>query len=54
MPLKSIKISCQLINYVAEVTVEQEYQNVEEGPIECEYFNALLQILYILLEKVEV
>ncbi len=33
--LKSIQISCQLINYLAEVTVEQEYQNVEEGPIEC-------------------
>jgi len=37
VPLKSINISCQLINYVAEVTVTQEYLNVEEGPIECEY-----------------
>ena len=37
VPLKSINISCQLINYVAEVTVLQEYLNVEEGPIECEY-----------------
>lgn len=37
VPLKSIQINCQLINYVAEVTVTQEYLNVEEGPIECEY-----------------
>eukprot|EP00088_Acartia_fossae_P063718 TRINITY_DN7790_c0_g1_i13.p1 TRINITY_DN7790_c0_g1~~TRINITY_DN7790_c0_g1_i13.p1 ORF type:complete len:839 (-),score=227.84 TRINITY_DN7790_c0_g1_i13:710-3172(-) len=37
VPLKGIKISSQLVNYVAQVTVQQKYVNVEENPIECEY-----------------
>ena len=38
VPLVGVEITSRLVNFTAEVTVLQKYNNKEENPIECEYF----------------
>jgi len=38
VPLVGVNVSCELVNFTAQVTVTQDYVNKEEQPIECKYF----------------
>ena len=38
VPLTSVHLKVRVVNFIAQVEVEQEFVNKEAGPIECIYF----------------